>query len=197
MSVYIKQLFAASIAGLLANSAMAADGTINFTGEITAASCTATAGAGTTVGGNKGNQNIDVALGKVSMDSLKGTAGGNIVAGNAISINLDCGATATGLSTVRVQFDPMSGSGIDPKKNTLLKTTGTATGVGIGIYNSSNTQVNLAANEFIDAALVKGGTEQAPTYTANLNMRAAYVANGDTLAPGTANGTLPFTLTYQ
>ncbi|AJO78669.1 MULTISPECIES: fimbrial protein [Pseudomonas] len=197
MSVYLKQILAASIAGLLANSAMAADGTINFTGEITAASCSATAGAGTTVGGSKGDQNIDVALGKVSMDSLGGTAGGSIVAGNAISINLDCGATATGLTTVRLQFDPMSGSGVDPKKNTLLKTTGTAKGVGIAVYNSANNLINLAANEFIDAALVKGGTTEAPKYTANLNMRAGYVANGETLVPGTANGTLPFTLTYQ
>ncbi|MGH8437464.1 MAG: fimbrial protein [Pseudomonas sp.] len=197
MSVYLKNVLAASLVGLLANAAMAADGTINFTGEIIAASCSATAGAGTTVGGEKGNQNIDVSLGKVSMDSLTGTAGGNIVAGSAINVNLDCGSTAAGLSTVRVQFDPMSGSGVDPKNNKLLKTTGTAKGVGIGIYNANNVPINLAANEFVDAPMIKTGEAETAKYTANLNMRAGYVANGDTMAPGTANGTLPFTLTYQ
>ncbi|HEK1766275.1 TPA: type 1 fimbrial protein [Pseudomonas putida] len=195
MSNYLKQILAVSVAGLLANSAIAADGTINFTGEILAASCSATAGAGTTVAGEKGNQNIDVALGKVSMDSLGGTNG--ITAGSAININLDCGNTAAGLTTVLVQFDPMSGSGVDAKKNSLLKTTGTAKGVGIGIFNADNTPVNLGANEFFAAPLVVTGKDLDAKYTAALNMRAGYVANGDTLVPGTANGTLPFTLTYK
>jgi len=197
MSVYLKNVLAASVVGLLANSAMAADGTINFTGEISAASCSATAGAGTSIAGEKGKQNINVSLGKISMDSLTGAAGGNIVGGSAINVNLDCGNTAAGLTTVRVQFDPMSGSGVDLKNNKLLKTTGTAKGVGIGIYNSSNEAINLAANEFVNAPLVKVGEAEAAKYSANLNMRAAYVANGDPITPGTANGTLPFTLTYE
>lgn len=194
MSNYLKQILAVSVAGLLANSAMAADGTIAFTGEILAASCSATAGAGTSVAGDKGKQTINVPLGKVSMDSLGGTG---IIAGSAININLDCGSTAAGLTTVQVQFDPMSGSGIDGKKNSLLKTTGTATGVGIGIFNSDNTTVNLAANEFFSAPLVVTGEGEKAQYSAALNMRAGYVANGDTLKPGTANATLPFTLTYK
>lgn len=197
MSIHLKQILAASVVGLLASSAVAADGTINFTGEITAASCSVTAGAGTSVSGSKGNQIIEVALGKVSMDSLGGTAGGGIVGGTSININLDCGNTAANLTTVRVQFDPMSGSGVDTKKNTLLKTTGTAKGVGIGLYDSKNKVINLAANEFVDAPLVKGGEGATVKYTAAINMRAGYVANGDALVPGTANGTLPFTLTYQ
>ncbi|RQP43836.1 type 1 fimbrial protein, partial [Burkholderia ubonensis] len=45
--------------------------------------------------------------------------------------------------------------------------------------------------------LVKGGTDEAPTYTANLALRAGYVKNGNTVEAGTANGTLPFTLTYE
>lgn len=189
-------VLASTIVGLFATSAMAADGTINFTGEITAASCSATAGAGTGVTGAKGKQVIDVKMGKVSMDSLSGTPAG-IVAGTAININLDCGNTATGLTTVKVQFDPNSGSGVDLKNNNLLKTTGVATGVGIGIYDSNNNLINLAGNGSFDAPLVKTGTSDPFKYTANLNMRAAYVANGDAMLPGTANGELPFTLTYE
>lgn len=201
MSNYLKSILAVAVSGFLANSAMAADGTINFTGEIIAASCSATAGSGTTVGGSKGSQTVDVKLGKVSIDSLSGTAGGGIVAGVPINLDLDCGGTAEGLTTVKVQFDPASGSGYDLKKNTLLKTTGTATGVGIGIYDANNKLLNLAANEVIKGTLDKQtitveGKETAK-YTAKLNMRGAYVANGDTIAAGTANGTLPFTLMYE
>lgn len=196
MSTALRHLLASSIVGLFATSAMAADGTINFTGEITAASCSATAGAGTSVTGAKGNQVIDVKLGKVSIDSLSAPSTG-IVAGTAININLDCGNTAAGLTTVKVQFDPNSGSGVDAKNNNLLKTTGVAKGVGIALYDSSNNLINLAGNGTFNAALVKSGTDPDIKYAANLNMRAAYMANGDEIVPGTANGELPFTLTYE
>lgn len=181
----------------LANVALAADGTINFTGEIIAASCVASSGAGTSVGGGVGNQTVDVNLGKVSMDSIGGTAGGGIAAGKSINLNLDCGNTAAGLTTIRLGFDPMAGSGIDESNNSLLKIAGTATGVGIGMYDSDNRLINLSANEDYSAALVTTGEGDDAQYSAALTMRAAYVANGATLAPGTANGTLPFTLTYE
>ncbi|KVE06913.1 fimbrial protein [Burkholderia anthina] len=187
----------AAAVALAAGSAMAADGTINFTGEIVAASCGITGGNGTSVTGGKGQQSIDVKLGKVSVDSLGGAAGGGIAAGTAVNLNLDCGATAKGLSTVKVRFDPASGSGVDGKNNKLLQTTGTAKGVGIGIYDAAGTLLNMNANETFDAPLVNGGTAEAPVYTANLAMRAGYVKNGDEVVAGTANGTLPFTLTYE
>lgn len=189
----IKTLMLASAILALTNQAMAADGTINFTGEIVAASCVASAGAGTSVGGIAGQQTVDVNLGKVSMDSLGGTAGQGIVGGKAINLNLDCGNTAAGLNSVKLNFDPLAGSGIDTKNNSLLKTVGEATGVGIGIYNADNQLISLAANEIITSALIEDGDN----YSANLNMRAAYVANGDKIMPGSANGTLPFTLSYE
>lgn len=193
----IKGLLASSVICAFANSAMAADGTINFSGEIIAASCVASAGAGTTVGGTAGQQVIDVALGKVSMDSLGSGSESGIVGGTAINLNLDCGNTGGGLNTVSVNFDPMSGSGVDTHNNKLLKTVGDATGVGIGIYNADNALLNLAGNESFDAPLIKSGEDANTKYTANLNLRAAYVANGDTLGVGTAAGTLPFTLSYK
>ena len=188
---------AAGLAFAAMNAAHAADGTINFTGEIVAASCNIAGGNGTSVTGGKGDQTIDVKMGKVSVDALDNTAGGGIAAGTAINLNLDCGATAKGLNTVKVRFDPASGSGVDGTNNKLLKTTGTAKGVGIGIYNTAGTLLNLNANETFDAPLVQGGTAEAPTYTANLGLRAGYVKAGATVEAGTANGTLPFTLTYE
>ncbi|WP_232456765.1 fimbrial protein [Burkholderia ubonensis] len=197
MSINIKKITIAAAVALAASSAMAADGTINFTGEIVAASCGITGGNGTSVTGGKGNQSIDVKLGKVSADTLSGTAGGGIAAGTAINLNLDCGATAKGLTSVKVRFDPAGGSGVDGHNNKLLQVTGTAKGVGIGIFNTAGTLLNLNANETFDAPLVQGGTEEAPVYTANLALRAGYVANGSEITAGTANGTLPFTLTYE
>lgn len=153
MSISMKSILAAAVASLVVGNAMAADGTINFKGEITAAACSITGGAGTTVGGAAGNQTIDVNLGKISIDSLGGTAGGSIAGGTSLNLNLDCGKTGTGLTTVKLKFNPMSGSTIDPNNESLLKTVGTATGVGIGIYGSDGKLLNLSANETIDAPL--------------------------------------------
>ncbi|PMQ08165.1 putative major fimbrial subunit LpfA [Pseudomonas sp. AD21] len=199
MFISLRGILAATTASLIATSAIAADGKIEFTGEITAASCSATAGAGAGITGNKGNTVIAVGLGKVSIDSLKNTGSTPIVSGTPININLDCGNTATGLTTVKVKFDPYSGSGVDDKNNSLLKISpGGASGVGIGIFAPNNTMLNLAAGDSFDSALIVTGADTSAKYTANLNMRAAYVANGEpTIVPGAANGTLPYTLTYQ
>lgn len=193
-SFALKSLLALAVTAAGANSAMAADGTINFTGEITAASCNLTGGPGTTVGGSAGNQTIGVPLGKVSIDSLGGTAGGGIAASKNINLSLDCGNTATGLSTVKLQFDPRGGSGIDSRNVSLLKTSGVAQGVGIGLYDNNNALLNLSANDVVSAPLTDDGTGQ---YTAELNLRAGYVANGATITVGSANGTLPFSLSYE
>lgn len=82
----MKSILAATVASLVVGNAMAADGTINFKGEITAAACSITGGAGTTVGGAAGNQTIDVNLGKISIDSLGGTAGGSIAGGTSLNL---------------------------------------------------------------------------------------------------------------
>ncbi|EMQ5439020.1 type 1 fimbrial protein [Pseudomonas aeruginosa] len=203
MSISMKSILAAAVASLVVGNAMAADGTINFKDEITAAACSITGGAGTTVGGAAGNQTIDVSLGKISIDSLGGTAGGSIAGGT--SLNLDCGKTGTGLTTVKLKFDPMSGTGIDSHNESLLKLgkDSTATGVGIGIYGSDGKLLNLSANETINAPLNSniekdGEGNDITVYSANLNLRAAYVKSGAAAATaGIANGSLPFTLEYN
>ncbi|MBD9680833.1 type 1 fimbrial protein [Pseudomonas sp. PDM18] len=189
-----KSLFLTSaILAAMSTQVHAADGTINFTGEIIAASCEISGGAGANVSGAAGNQVVDVNLGKVSMDSLGGAAGAGIAGGTAINLLIDCGNTAAGLNSVELKFDPIAGSGIDARNGKLLRTEGTAVGVGIGIYDTNNQLLNLQATQPFVAALVQNGDN----YTAALNMRAGYVANGDVVEPGTANGTLPFTLSYK
>ncbi|MFK1433114.1 fimbrial protein [Pseudomonas aeruginosa] len=201
MSISMKSLLAAAVASLVVGNAMAADGTINFTGEIVAASCTMTGGAGTSVGGGKGNQIIDVNLGKVSVDSLGTTAGGAIAGGTNINLELDCGNTGTGLKVVKVKFAPNAGgSGTDTDDTRLLKTTGTAKNVGIGIFDTNNKLIDLGANDLgITGNLVEDDTDpQKIKYTAKLNLVAGYVrTNADLPIAGEANGTLPFTLSYE
>lgn len=204
MTVDIKKIALAAVAAMAASSVMAEGGTINFSGEIVTASCSISSGAGASVTGGAGARNVEVKLGKVSSDAIGTGADGQIAAGTNINLNLDCGNTADKLTTVKVRFDPNGGSGVDPKNVYLLKTTGTAEGVGIGIYDLNNKLLNLAANESFDAQLVKttkpGAAEGDPeivNYSAKLALRAAYVKNGDPVKAGEANGTLPFTLTYQ
>jgi len=95
-----------SIIATLPTTIFAADGTINFTGEIVAASCMVSAGSGTSIGGAAGDQIIDVNLGKVSSNSLNGVAGGGVVAGRAVNLNIDCGKTAADLAAIKMEFDP-------------------------------------------------------------------------------------------
>jgi len=199
MSKHIHKVLVAAAIGLMAGSAMAAgDGTINFTGNIVAASCKVTPGDGATGDGKI----INVNLGTVSTDSLGGGEEAGIVGGTAINLDLNCNNGAKDLTHVKVRFDPTSGSGVDSHNNKLLAITGapdkTASGVGIGIFNKDHTLLNLNGNDEIVGEVVKGGTDVNPTYSAKLFMRAAYVKSSNAaITAGQANGTLPFTLNYE
>ncbi|AZF20922.1 fimbrial protein [Pseudomonas sp. R3-52-08] len=168
-------------------------GKIEFSGELIAASCTVEPGAGS----SGGNGNINVDLGKVSLSDV-GEPGVGVAAATHINLDIDCSSGVGGLSTVKVKFDPLSGSGIDGADGRLLKLQSgekAAKGVAIAILNDNNQVLNLSANETIDAALqVDEGKA-----TASLSMRAAYALNGasDDVKAGIGNATLPFTLTYE
>lgn len=135
------------------------------------------------------------------MSAITDAGTGNKVKSVPIAINLDCSNSSTGLTTVKFKFDPTSGgSGIDSHDTRLLKTTGAATGVGIGLYDGSNQLINLSdSSKEYSAALTAaaGGTGGNNKYTATMNMSASYVGNGQTVEVGLAGGTLPFTLTYD
>lgn len=190
----LKTIMAACAACALSSTAMAADpdGKIVFTGEIISGSCEVTgAGAGNTVA---------VPLGKVLISTITDAGAGGKAASVPITMNLNCSNSSAGLTTVKFKFDPTSGgSGIDSHDTRLLKTTGAATGVGIGLYDGSNQLINLSdsSKEYSAALTAAGGTGGNNQYTATMNMSASYVGNGQTVVVGAANGTLPFTLTYD
>lgn len=173
----------------VANFAQANTGEINFTGELTAATCTVTGGTGGTAGV------IDVDLGTVSIADLGTGAPGDFGAETGINMDIDC-AGAGGFETVKMHFSPRSGSGLDANDNRLLQITeGGAAGVGIGLINDANELVNLGTGETVETALVAG---QDGAATATLNLRAAYIiSDAPALAAGVANGDMPFTLSYE
>lgn len=193
MKVCIRGAFALVVL-TATQAAYANSGTINFTGSLNAATCTVAPGAG--AGGS--GQNIDVAMGNVALADLSTGSGSDFATTASFSIKIDCASGMTGLNTVKMAFDPRSGSGVDAEDPRLLRLTGTgnagnATGVGIALINSANTVLNLNAAAAIASPLSVTGDAA----IADLSMRAAYVATNATPTAGSANATLPFTLTYE
>jgi major type 1 subunit fimbrin (pilin) len=195
---------AAAVAAIMlgfAQSAAAADGVINFTGNIVASTCdvsnatdSGTPGSGD---GINGAPVFEVDLGTVSTASLDHSDSTHISASRPINLQLDCADVGT-LTKVKVYFDAEAGSGLDTTNTNLLKNEGSATGFGIGLYNSDNSLLNLASKEpLLDADLnVTQGSTRANTATASFDLRAGYVRTG-TVGAGNVSARLPFTLSYE
>jgi len=172
---FIKKKAIAIIASALTmgNMAQAADGNIEFTGDIVANSCKVTGTSGVNVG---------VDLGKVNVDALK--TSGAYAAPTPFTIKLsDCAS----VNSASVTFDGT----LDSVNHSLLKLSHTgnvAKNVAVGIYEAdSSTLIPLltksAAKTVIDGA-------------ADLSFVAKYVATGKAEA-GTANASATFTVKYN
>ncbi|MDR2224849.1 MAG: fimbrial protein [Providencia sp.] len=156
------------------NNAFAADGTIDFTGEITDQACELAAGSDA----------LKMNLGKVSKTALPST--GSTASATKFTIKLiNCPATVT---TASVKFDADSYLGDDTVIK-LKEEAGVATGVGIQITDDLNTIVPLftASKNYP----LKQNVEN------NLDFRARYIAKSDTVTTGPANGTATFTINYN
>ncbi|MEM6052091.1 fimbrial protein [Erwinia sp. P7711] len=156
--------------------AQAADGTINFSGNITDAACT--------VDADSASQTVN--LGTVSAKAF--SAAGSTAAPTKFNITLSsCPATVTSAS---VKFD-----GLVNTTNTdllALNTDSTAAGVGIAIYEAdSSTPVPLltaSSSQVIDST--DGATN-------TLSFVAKYMATAATVTAGTANASTDFTIVYN
>ena len=171
------QLAAVAVAGVLSQGAFAADGTINFTGEITSSPCSITAG----------NQNVAVPLGKVSATTFDGATAGTATAGkaaplNAFNINLTgCSAAATGGT---VTFNGTA----DTDDTTLVRVTGGAAGVALQITDDGGTKIsNGTASK---SYTLKQGDN-------TFKFQAGYVATKTTVTAGVANAVAQFTLALK
>jgi major type 1 subunit fimbrin (pilin) len=167
-------LVSAAVIGGFANAANAADGTINFTGEIIDQTCTI----------DTASRNLTVDLGRVSKSSLDG-ATGKKSSPTAFQLKLtNCPST---VKAAAIKFDGTA----DSNNNTLLKLTqetGVATGVGIEIADMTGTPIPLYTAS-ADYPLVVGDN--------TLNFVARYVSTKAAVTTGPAKGVTQFTFNYK
>lgn len=172
-----KKLIALAIisGSAFASVAHAADGTINFTGNILDAACTV----------SSATKNQTVPLGDVSRTAF--AAVGDTAAPTHFSIVLqNCPATVTNAS---VKFD----GPIDAANSNLLAltpATGIATGVGIGIYEQD-------ASTLIPIATDSASKVLTTTADTQFDFIAKYVATSAAVTMGPADAATNFTITYQ
>lgn len=169
LSVVPALIFAA-----LSFQSIAADGTINFTGNIIDTACT--------LDTNSANQTV--ILGNVSSKAFN--AAGSTAAPTKFNITLTtCPAAAT---SAKVTFD---GTESSANPNILALNAGqTAGGVGVALYEQNgSTPVPLEA--------VSQSQPLVSTGPNTLTYVAKYMATAATVTAGTANATSTFTIIYN
>lgn len=156
-------------------TATAADGTINFTGNVTDQTCTVEAGSA--------NQTIP--MGNISAKAFK-TAGDTALPTKFSIALAGCPESVTKAS---VKFDGAYAQG----NSTLLSLNeekGVATGLGVAIYEADGTtQIPMAS--FSTAQSVQKDISNVFTYVAK------YMATSDTVTVGPANATTQFSISYN
>ena len=178
--------------GLTGTANAANNGKLIFTGTLTNISCDVGPGVGTSPGNNPGEIAVD--LGNVSFSDIGTSAQNRLETATPIQLLVNCSAGADQYNLVKMRFAARNGSGLDNNDAKLLRTTGAADGVGIGLLNAANQIMDLGGTETIDKPLIKDGAGGA---TAELNFGAVYVLNGTTTNPGNADGFMPFVLDYE
>ncbi|MCQ2992578.1 type 1 fimbrial protein [Pseudomonas syringae] len=170
------------------------NGVLKFSGTLTNISCSVSPGAGTGPGTGTQPGEIAVDLGNVSFSEI-GTSGENkLETATPIQLLVNCTSGAEQYNLVKMRFKAGMGHGTDDNDSKLLRVTGSAGGVAIGVLNASNQLMDLSGTGTIDKPLVKDGAGGA---TAELNLAGVYMLNGTVTRPGTAMGDLPFTLDYE
>lgn len=173
MNKFVAASILSALVGVSA-SALANDGTINFTGEVIDTACTVDIGA---------NNTMEVALGKVAKSAFTGVD--STASATEFDLKLkDCPAEVT---SAVVKFDGLNYEG-DNETLALTDEEGVATGVGIQLKDASQTLVPLfAASSKYDLVT---GENTLPFY-------ASYVQKEADVTAGKANSTVQFTLNYN
>lgn len=175
------QLIAAlAFAGALAvsQSALAADGTITFNGEVTGQTCAV----------NGGSPDVVVTLPTVASIALD--TPGKITGLTPFNIDLTgCAATP---AKVRISFEP--GANVDASTGRLRTAAGGATNVQIGLRNAAD-----ATAIVLGAAGVAQNSGVADIVNGNATLRytAEYVATGGPATVGSVTANVVYSLAYQ
>ncbi|KPU92557.1 hypothetical protein APR50_21735 [Variovorax paradoxus] len=171
----LPKLAAFALIAAFSHAAMAADGTINFQGDITDSTCSV----------SPGSQNKLVYLGKVTNTKFTGVGSMSEPATFTIDL-LDCN-TAT-LKNAQVTF-----SGTQDGDHLAIANSGqvgvpTASGVAIQLKDSADATIKLGTPS-AKYALGPG--------TNSLQFKANYIATQAAVTTGQANGVAQFTVAYN
>lgn len=173
-------LISLTVAGA-ANSAMAADGEVNFIGNIVDNTCPVEV-----IDLNTGVTGGDVVLGDVPASAL--ASAGQVAGGGRFGLTIDASAPGCNITgkKARVVFDSLSGTaGPMGQWLGLLPAAGVATNVGVQILDKDDTDLQLGiwSGEYADLSQP-------------LEFRARYIATG-TATAGPANAKASFTVQYN
>ncbi|WP_322065017.1 fimbrial protein [Burkholderia ubonensis] len=170
-------------AGLMmaASSAFASDGTITVKGSITSSTCKI----------NSGSNDVTVNLPQVRTAALASV--GAVAGRTPFQMSLtDCPTASGSPSKVGVYFEP--GASVDLTTGRLIPDAGTgkATGVQVNVLNDQQQQIKIgsaSSNSQMVAVDDKG--------SATLNYFAEYYAKDATVAAGSVNTRVQYSLIYQ
>ncbi|AZC22616.1 fimbrial protein [Pseudomonas sessilinigenes] len=173
----ITKLSATAVIALLSQTAFAADGTINFFGEIVDAPCSI----------SPNSQVMTVPLGKVSRTTLDGGAGKKATPARFNIELLNCGASAKGAT---LTFNGTTDTTVTDNLRVGVGETagGAATGVAIELGDSAGTKIPVGS-ESTQYTLVQGDNP--------LKFQAVYVSTAEKVTVGTGNATAQFTVNYK
>lgn len=170
--------FAALASTVIMPAVYAADGTINFNGELTSQTCTTTINGGTNV--------ASVKLPTLSTGSLK-TPGA--IAG-ATNFTIELSACTGTIATAAAFFE--TGGGVDGVTKNVRNASGTATGVQFQLIDSKGAVIKAG-----DTSQVANTARTTVTSgTAVLPYAVQYVATAESTA-GTVIGSVTYSINYQ
>ncbi|KNC88192.1 fimbrial protein [Trabulsiella odontotermitis] len=156
-------------------TANASDGTIQFNGSIVDSPCV--------ISSESKNQEVD--MGAVKSSTFAATGDKSTAAPFQIKLE-ECDLTA-GKTKVNVVFNGI-GDDDDTSLLSVDNGAGSATGVGIGIFDAKGQAISLNEGASLED-LTEGNT--------TLNYDARYVSTKDAVTIGSANGQVDFSLTYE
>ncbi|MFH2256075.1 fimbrial protein [Enterobacter sp. KE9933] len=174
---------------LLSSAAMAADGTITFTGLVTASACTAVAGVST---GGAPSKSATIVLPNVSTTAFSGL--GDYTGYTQFNIQLTGCQAASGLNNVRALFDSANTALAQGDGNVMANTAPSgAANVGVAILTPGMVQIDLNGGTSKDP----GDTLPATSGNVTLNYLAAYKALAATgITAGPVTGVANYTISY-
>lgn len=177
-ATFLKLASLAAVAAL-SQAASAADGNIQFTGQIVDTPCSVAASS----------QNLTVPLGNVGRTSLDGAAGKKSTPAKFTINLLACGATAKGATvTFTGAADTVVTDDLKLANAGTVGTTASATGVAVEIQDSTGAKIPLGS---ASASYALGLGDN------SLQFQAAYVSTGNAVTSGPANANAQFTVAYK